>query len=84
MQMQSPLLNLLLGQNNPAAANLLGMAQSAGLIDIAMQGYQAYKSGKLPEFVAYQYDNNITFRKFYDKHKNQTLEEFFKENNINL
>lgn len=82
--MQSQLLNLLLGQNNPTVGNLLFAAQGAGLIDVAMQGYQAYQSGKLPEFVAYQYDNNITFRKFYDKHKNQTLKEFFGENGINL
>lgn len=82
--MQSPLLNLLMGQNNPAVGNLMAMAQNAGLIDLAMQGYNAYKTGRLPEFVAYQYDNNIHFRKFYDRHKCQTLEEFFKENHINL
>lgn len=55
--MQNQLLAMLLGPNNPAVSNLMGMAQSAGLIDLAMQGYQAYKMGKLPEFVAYQYDN---------------------------
>lgn len=82
--MQSQILSLLMGQNNPAVGNLMAMAQNAGLVDLAMQGYQAYKTGKLPEFVAYQYDNNIHFRKFYDKHKNQTLEEFFKENRIDL
>lgn len=82
--MQSPLMNLFLGPNNPAVGNLMAMAQNAGLVDLAMQGYQAYKAGRLPEFVAYQYDNSIHFRKFYDKHKGQTLEEFFRENGINL
>lgn len=65
-------------------SNLLGMAQNAGLIDIAMQGYRAYQEGKLPEFMQYQYDNNIHFRKFYDKNKNKTFSEFFSEKNINL
>lgn len=78
------MLNMLFGQNNPAMSNLLGMAQSAGLIDIAMQGYRAYQEGKLPEFMQYQYDNNIHFRKFYDKNKNKTFSEFFSEKNINL
>lgn len=82
--MQSPLLGMLLGQNNPAAANIMAMAQSAGLIDLAIQGYQAYKSGRLPEFVSYQYENNIAFRKFYDKHKNETFKEFLKSNAIDL
>lgn len=82
--MANPFLTMLLGQNNPAAANIMAMAQGAGLIDIAIQGYQAYQSGRLPEFVSYQYENNITFRKFYDKNKGKTFEEFFKENNINL
>lgn len=80
--MQNQLLSLFLGQNNQAVGNLMAVAQSAGLIDIAMQGYQAYKLGKLPEFVSWQYENNIAFRKFYDTHKKQTLEEFMKEKNI--
>lgn len=78
------LLGLLLGQGNPATVNLMSMAQSAGLIDLAMQGYNAYKMGKLPEFVAYQYENNLSFRKFYDKYKGQTLEEFFTDNGIKI
>ena len=82
--MQNPLLGMLLGQNNPAAANIMAMAQSAGLVDLAIQGYQAYKSGRLPEFVSYQYENNIAFRKFYDKHKNETFKEFLKSNAIDL
>lgn len=82
--MQSPILGMLFGQNNQAAANLMAMAQNAGLADLAMQGYSAYRTGRLPEFVSYQYDNNIHFRKFYDKHKNQTLEEFFHDSGINL
>ena len=49
--MQSPILNLLLGPNNPAAANLMLLAQRAGLADLAMQAYGAYQSGKLPEFI---------------------------------
>lgn len=82
--MQNPLLGMLLGQSSPAAANLVAMAQSAGMIDLAVQGYKAYKAGQLPEFVAYQYNNNIAFRKFYDKHKDETLKEFFKSNAIDL
>lgn len=82
--MQSPILGMLFGQNNSAALNLMAMAQNAGLLDLAMQGYSAYRTGRLPEFVLYQYENNIHFRKFYDKHKNQTLQEFFEENKINL
>lgn len=78
------MLSMLFGKNNPAMNNLLGMAQGAGLIDIAMQGYKAYQAGKLPEFLQNQYDNNIHFRKFYDKNKNKTLSEFFSEKNINL
>lgn len=81
--MQSPLLSMLLG-NNPAATNLMALAQNAGLVDVAMQGYNAYQSGKLPDFVAYQYENNIKFRKFYDKHKDQTFAEFLAENGITL
>lgn len=82
--MQNPLLGMLLGQNNPAAANIMAMAQSAGLIDLAIQGYQAYKAGRLPEFVSYQYENNIAFRKFYDRHKDETFKEFLKSNAIDL
>lgn len=82
--MQNQLLSLLLGQNNPAVGNLVSIARSAGLIDIAIQGYQAYQNGKLPEFVSYQYNKNITFRKFYDKYKGKTLQEFFNQNNIYL
>ena len=36
--MQNQLLSLLLGQNNQAVGNLMAVAQSAGMIDIAMQG----------------------------------------------
>lgn len=82
--LQSPLLGLLFGQNNQAANNIMMMAQSAGLIDLAAQGYQAYRSGRLPDFVSYQYANNPAFRAFYDKHKGQTLAEFFEGHNINL
>ena len=82
--MQSQILNLFLGQNNPATANILRIAKGTGLIELAMQGYQAYQCGKLPDFVSYQYENNINFRKFYDKHKNETFQEFFQKNNINL
>lgn len=82
--MQSPILNLLLGPNNPAAANLMLLAQRAGLADLAMQAYGAYQSGKLPEFVAYQYEHNLAFRKFYDAHKDKTLREFLENHDINL
>lgn len=82
--LQSPLLGLLFGQNNPAANNIMMMAQSAGLIDLAAQGYQAYRSGRLPDFVAYQYDHNPAFRDFYARHKDQTLDEFLSGHNINL
>lgn len=81
---QSPLMDFLLGKNNHAAENLMMMAQGAGLIDVIMQGYQAYKEGKLPEFAVKMYESNITFRKFYDKNKDKTLETFFAENRINL
>ena len=82
--MESQLLNLLIGQNTPMMANLMGMAKGAGLIDLAMQGYGAYQNGKIPEFMQYQYDNNIAFRKFYDKNREKTLEEILRENGIHL
>ena len=82
--MQSQILTMLLGPNNPMAAGIMNAVQNAGLIDIALQAYQAYQAGALPDFVVYQYDNNIHFRKFYDKHKSETLQEFFAQNNINL
>lgn len=82
--MESQLLNLLIGQNTPMMANIMGMAKSAGLLDLAMQGYGAYQSGKIPEFAQYQYDNNIAFRKFYDRNKGKTLEEILSENGIHL
>ena len=62
----------------------MAMAQSAGLVDLAIQGYQAYKSGRLSELVSYQYEHNIAFRKFYDKHKDETFKEFLKSNAIDL
>lgn len=77
--MQSQLLNLLLGPNNPMSSNLMSLAKSAELAETAAQGFEAFQTGKLPEFVERQYDTNIIFRKFYDKHKDQTLKDFFAE-----
>lgn len=81
---QNPLLTLLLGANNPAAADIMMMAQGAGLVDIAVQGYQAYASGHIHDFVAYQYAHNDAFRKFYDSHKDQTLHDFFDSYGITI
>lgn len=69
---------------NPQINNLLGMAQGAGLLDIAMQGYNAYRNGKLQVFAKYQYDNNPNFKKFYDENKNKTFEQFLNEKGIEL
>lgn len=74
------MLSMLFGKN----PLLNDLAQNAGLVDLVMQGYQAYKNGKLPDFLQYQYDNNIQFRKFYDKNKGKSFEEFLKEKNIHL
>ena len=44
--------------------NILDIARNAGLIDVAMEGYNAYRNGKLDVFVNYHYYNNDKFRKF--------------------
>ena len=64
--MQSQLLNLLLGPNNPMSSNLMSLAKSAELAETAAQGFEAFQTGKLPEFIERQYDTNIIFWKFYD------------------
>lgn len=68
----------LMFQNNPKAMNNIGsMLNTAGLADIALQGYQAWQSGQIGKFAQQQYDTNIKFRIFYDRNKDKTLQEIF-------
>lgn len=69
---------------NQQINNILMLAQNMGLIDLAMQGYNAYKNGKLDIFVNYHYANNKEFKDFFDKNKNKTFEQFLKDKGINV
>lgn len=78
------LLEMLL-QNNPQAANNIGaMLNTAGLADIALQGYQAWQSGQIGEFAQQMYDTNIKFRIFYDRNKDKSLSEILSSMGVNL
>lgn len=91
--MQNQLLSLLLGQNNQAVGNLMAVAQSAGLIDIAMQGANSptNKMGQIanlmkmlrsgnPEQIAQQMmQSNPQFRQFVEANKGKTPEQVAKE-----
>ena len=82
--MPSPLLSLILGQNNFSPNDFMNIIQNASLIEIAAQGYQAYQRGEISEFINSQYKNNRVFQDFYNKNKNKTLKEFLEEKNIVL
>lgn len=71
-------------QSSPQINSILGLAQSAGLLDIAIQGFNAYKNGKLDVFVGYHYQNTPAFKKFFDENKDKTFAEFLEEKGINL
>ena len=71
----------LFGAQNQQLNNIM---QTMGIADIAFQGYQAYQSGKMPEFFQDLYDKNFVFRLFYDGSKDKTLREIMSGFGINL
>lgn len=95
---QNQLLSLLLGQNNQAVGNLMDVAQSAGMIDIAMQGANSptNKMGQIanlmkmlrsgnPEQIAQQMmQSNPQFRQFIEANKGKTPEQVAREYGVDL
>lgn len=63
---------------------IIYLLRTAGIADIALQGYQAYQNGQLNEFVNRQYQNNFMFRLFYDGSKDKSLREILQGFGINL
>ena len=58
--------------------------QAAGKLNIAMQAWNAYKSGKLDEFAQQLYQTNPQFRAYADQNKGKTLGQIAQENGVNL
>lgn len=80
----NPLLSQIGAPAGPFPAKLSGALQAAGLMNIAVQAFQAYRSGKLDEFAQKLYSQNPEFRKFADANKGKTLGQMAQENGVDL
>lgn len=69
---------------NPFPAKIASALQAAGLMNIAMQAWNAYKSGHLDEFAQKLYETNPQFRAYADQNKGKTLGQIAQENGVDI
>lgn len=69
---------------SPFSGKITGALQAAGMMNLAIQAYQAYRSGHLDEFAQDLYQKNPDFRKFADANRGKTLGQMAKENGVDL
>lgn len=69
---------------SPFPQSITSALQAAGMMNTALQAWNAYKSGRLDEFAQQLYQTNPKFRAYADQNKGKTLGQIAQENGVNL
>lgn len=73
-----------MGNKSPFPPKVVNALRAAGTLNIAMQAWNAYKSGKLDEYAQKLYQTNPQFRAYADQNKGKTLGQIAQENGVDI